>query len=147
MKIHILCSVIIVAVTRVMKVARVETVDQSEWSISGVEVFLDGICSTGPVLMSLRPGVKDLQPYHITSPDEQLCTQHLHDIIIDTSEWTEDDTQSQDWISTDVNWTKPSRRETELHESSVRSISEVRGHDTNSFSTESNRRTLKVAAH
>lgn len=78
--------------------------------------------SAGPVLMSLRPGVKDPQPCHnITSSDEQLrCqdTQRLHDIIIDTCEWIEDDTQSHDWISshalTDVDWTKPSGREAEL---------------------------------
>ncbi|KAI7793970.1 putative coronin-2A-like [Triplophysa rosa] len=79
-----------------------------------------------PVLMSLRPGGKDLRPCHITSHDELLrCqdTRHLHDIIIDTREWTEDDTHSHDWISahtlTDARWTKCSGCETEPHESSV----------------------------
>ncbi|KAA0706437.1 Coronin-2A [Triplophysa tibetana] len=56
----------------------------------------------GPVLMSLRPGGKDLQTCHVTSHDEPLrCqdTRRRHDIIVDTREWTEDDTQSLDWIS------------------------------------------------
>lgn len=117
-------------------------IDQSESRICRV-CSVNGLCvfgSTGPVLMSLRPGGKDLQPCHITSHDGPLrCqdTRHLHDIILDTREWTEDDTQSLDWISSHT-LTKSSRRETEPHESSVCSSSEVRGH---------HRRTLMWASH
>ncbi|XP_051515087.1 coronin-2A [Myxocyprinus asiaticus] len=71
----------------------------------------------GPVLMSLRPAARPLEPC-TTETLSSLQTNTLtnqdtecpSDIIMDLHDWTEDDTQSLDWSSahtrSDLNWTK-----------------------------------------
>ncbi|KTG36223.1 hypothetical protein cypCar_00040960 [Cyprinus carpio] len=57
----------------------------------------------GPLLMSLRPAAKALDTWP-TEP-ETPANQHAEpppDLIADLRDWTEDDTQSHDWISSGV---------------------------------------------
>ncbi|XP_051735211.1 coronin-2B isoform X1 [Ctenopharyngodon idella] len=67
----------------------------------------------GPLLMSLRPGAEalDTSPTETETPANQ-DTEYPPDLITDLQDWTEDDTQSHDWISSrtccDLNRTEPS---------------------------------------
>lgn len=85
----------------------------------------------GPLLMSLRPGAGalDTSPAEAETPANQ-DTEYPPDIIADLQDWTEDDTQSHDWISSrtccDLNRTGPSevrRKQRSCHEV----FSKVRG--------------------
>lgn len=69
------------------------------------------VIHAGPLLMSLRPGAKALDSTEEETPANQDA-EHPPDIIADLQDWTEDDTESHDWISSrtcsDLSRTEPS---------------------------------------
>ncbi|XP_055045474.2 coronin-2A isoform X1 [Misgurnus anguillicaudatus] len=76
----------------------------------------------GPLLVSLRPKSKEVQTHIIQPPDAGQQNPKC-EVIVDERDWTEDDTQSHDWISartlSDVDWTEatfhlPPEPETEV---------------------------------